>query len=108
MEINEEAHEGIVSWKVYELAQETLAARTPETRSPRSNGSINRFSELVECGECGQPMHIAKDGDRRTLVCKRKKIRASYCPNSHREHLEDVQEPALKNTAGKPEGREIP
>ena len=96
MEINEEAHEGIVSWEVYELAQETLAARTPETRSPRSNASINRFAELAECGECGQPMHIAKADGRRTLVCKRKKIRASYCPNSHRENLEDVQEAALK------------
>ena len=96
MEINEQAHEGIVSREVYELAQETLTARAPETRSPRSNSSINRFSELTECGDCGQPMHIAKDGDKRTLVCKQKKIRASYCPNSHREILEDVQERALE------------
>ena len=94
--VNEQAHETIVSWKVYELAQQTLAARTPQRRAPRSHSSINRFSELAECGHCGQPMHVNGSGDKKVLICKQKKIRASYCPDSHREKLDDVQKPALE------------
>ena len=100
MAINEQAHEGIVSPDVWKRGQEILAARKPESRSPNSQSSPNRFTDVVECGECGSSMVIAKQGDKRSLVCSRKKIRAAYCPNSHREPLDDVQEPAIRVLTG--------
>ena len=100
MAINEQAHEGIVSPDVWKRGQEILTARKPESRSPNSQSSPNRFTDVVECGECGSSMVIAKQGDKRSLVCSRKKIRAAYCPNSHREPLDDVQEPAIRVLTG--------
>ena len=93
MEVNEQAHEGIIPPDVWEKAQEILDGRTPKARAPRSQSSANRFTELTECGECGSPMNLAAN---RVLVCSRKKVRAAYCPNSHREKLDDVQKPAIR------------
>ena len=96
IEINEEAHEGIVSPDAWEIAQKVLSARSPDARAPNSHNSPNRFTNLIECGECGSSMVISKQGDKRTLVCSRKKVRTAYCPNSHRESLDGIQEPAIR------------
>ncbi len=107
-EINETAHEAIIPPSVWEKAQEILAARapvaespesespeseSPRGKSPRSHSSPYRFTELSECGYCGSSVVLAHS---RTLVCSRKKIRTEYCPNSHREKLDKVQDPAVK------------
>ena len=112
-EIKEKAHKAIIPLSVWKKAQEILAARAPEAKSPeeespgsespgsespgrkspRSQSSPNRFTEMTECGYCGSQMVLAHS---RTLVCSRKKIRAEYCPDSHREKLDKVQNPAVK------------
>ena len=68
---------------------------SPEGKSgsPRSNCSPSRFSGLTECGDCGSPTNLAAE---RILVCSQRKIRVAYCPNSHREKLDEVQLPAVK------------
>ena len=103
----EEAHEPIVSREVWNKAQEMLQSRRPKSSSresdsgspegksgsPRSNSSPSRFSGLTECGDCGGPTNLAT---KRILVCAQRKIRVAYCPNSHREKLDEIQLPAVK------------
>ena len=117
----EEAHEPIVLPGVWDKAQEMLESRRPKSSSresgsgsresgsgsresgsgspegksgsPRSNCSPSRFSGLTECGDCGSPTNLAAE---RILVCSQRKIRVAYCPNSHREKLDEVQLPAVK------------
>ena len=92
IEINETAHEAIIPPSVWEKAQEFLAARAPEATPPRSQSSPYRFTKLSECGYCGSSMVLSHN---RTIVCSRKKIRVAYCPDSHRENLDKVQDPAV-------------